>query len=66
MPPRLQRPSGADTSVPMKIEDTMAFMFESRMPLIPCRSALAGTPTLQGDYMTHWLELKKHFDPAHR
>ncbi len=58
--------SGADTSVPMQIKDTMAFMFESRMPLLPCRSALSGTPTLQDDYMTHWLELKKHFDPAHR
>ena len=58
--------SGADTSVPMQIKDTMAFMFESRMPLMPCRSALAGTPTLQSDYMAHWLDLKKHFDPAHR
>jgi homogentisate 1,2-dioxygenase len=58
--------SAADTSVPLHIKDTMAFMFESRLPLLPCRSALSGTPTMQRDYMAHWLELKKHFDPAHR
>lgn len=58
--------SGADTSVPVQLKDTMAFMFESRMPLLPSRSALGGTPSLQGDYMAHWLDLQKHFDPARR
>jgi homogentisate 1,2-dioxygenase len=55
--------SAADTATPMRIADTMAFMFESRYPLKPSRSALQGTPPLQSDYMSHWLGLKKHFDP---
>jgi homogentisate 1,2-dioxygenase len=54
----------ADTSVPMRITDTMAFMFESRSVLKPARNALLGMPRLQGDYMSHWLGLKKHFDPT--
>jgi homogentisate 1,2-dioxygenase len=56
--------SSADTSTPMRIADTMAFMFESRYAIKPSRSALQGTPALQSDYMTHWLGLKKHFDPT--
>jgi homogentisate 1,2-dioxygenase len=56
--------SSADTSMPTRIADTMAFMFESRYPLKPSHAALQGTPTLQSDYMTHWLGLKKNFDPA--
>jgi homogentisate 1,2-dioxygenase len=55
--------SSADTSTPMRIADTMAFMFESRYAIKPSRSALQGTPALQSDYMSHWLGLKKHFDP---
>jgi homogentisate 1,2-dioxygenase len=55
--------SSADTSTPVRIADTMAFMFESRYAIKPSRSALQGTPALQSDYMTHWLGLKKHFDP---
>jgi homogentisate 1,2-dioxygenase len=54
----------ADTSNPVRIADTMAFMFESRSVLKPTRAALQGTPRLQADYMSHWLGLKKHFDPA--
>jgi homogentisate 1,2-dioxygenase len=54
----------ADTSVPVHIGDTMAFMFESRSVLKPTRSALKGMPPLQHDYMSHWLGLKKHFDPT--
>ncbi len=56
--------SAADTSVPVHITDTMAFMFESRSVLKPARSALQGLPRLQNDYMSHWLGLKKHFDPT--
>jgi homogentisate 1,2-dioxygenase len=56
--------SASDTSTPVKIADTMAFMFESRYPIKPSRSALQGTPALQPDYMTHWLGLKKNFDPS--
>jgi homogentisate 1,2-dioxygenase len=54
----------ADTSKPVRIADTMAFMFESRSVLKPTRAALQGTPQLQADYLSHWLGLKKHFDPA--
>jgi hypothetical protein len=34
--------------------------------LEPTRTALAGLPPLQSDYMAHWLDLKKHFDPQRR
>jgi homogentisate 1,2-dioxygenase len=54
----------ADTSIPVRIADTMAFMFESRSVLRPTRAALQGTPRLQADYMSHWLGLKKRFDPT--
>jgi homogentisate 1,2-dioxygenase len=56
--------SAADTTVPVHLADTMAFMFESRYPIRPRSSALRGIPPLQGDYMSHWLGLKKHFDPT--
>ncbi|MGO9932270.1 MAG: homogentisate 1,2-dioxygenase [Steroidobacteraceae bacterium] len=55
--------SAADTSVPMHITDSMAFMFETRCVIKPTRSALQGVPPLQADYMSHWLGLKRHFDP---
>lgn len=58
------RASAADTSAPVRIADTMAFMFESRFALKPSRAALQGRPRLQPDYMTHWLGLKKNFDPT--
>jgi homogentisate 1,2-dioxygenase len=54
----------ADTSVPLHITDTMAFMFETRLVIKPTRSALQGLPPLQNDYLSHWLDLKKRFDPA--
>ena len=54
----------ADTSQPVHIADTMAFMFESRMVIRPTRSALHGRPALQKDYVDVWLDLKKHFDPT--
>jgi homogentisate 1,2-dioxygenase len=54
----------ADTSQPVHVADTMAFMFESRMVIRPTRSALHGRPPLQKDYMGVWLDLKKHFDPG--
>jgi len=54
----------ADTSQPMRIADTMAFMFESRTVIRPTRSALQGRPTLQRDYLDCWRGLKKHFDPT--
>src|SRR5580658_5628382 len=54
----------ADTSVPVHITDTMAFMFETRRVIKPTRAALSGTPPLQSDYMSHWLDLKKRFHPT--
>lgn len=56
----------ADTSKPMHITDTMAFMFESRFIIKPTAAALGGQPALQADYMNYWLELKKNFDPTQR
>ena len=57
------RAVAADTAVPVHLTDTMAFMFETRQVIEPTRSALAGIPPLQTDYMSYWLDLQKHFDP---
>jgi homogentisate 1,2-dioxygenase len=38
---------------PHKIEDTMAFMFESRLPIRPTPYAMEA-PTLQEDYDASW------------
>ncbi|HEV7986049.1 MAG TPA: homogentisate 1,2-dioxygenase [Steroidobacteraceae bacterium] len=54
--------SHADTSVPIKVEDTMAFMFETRWFIHPTRYAL-DSPQRQRDYFQCWQDLKKHFDP---
>jgi homogentisate 1,2-dioxygenase len=54
----------ADTRAPVHIAGTMAFMFETRMVIKPTRCALQGWPPLQSDYMSHWLDLKKRFDPT--
>ena len=59
-----EKASAADTSIPVHIGDTMAFMFESRSVLKATHTALHGTPPLQSDYLSHWLGLKKRFDPA--
>ena len=42
----------------------MAFMFETRFAIKPTRAARQGSPPLQNDYMSYWLDLKKHFDPT--
>ena len=54
----------ADTSVPVHLTDTMAFMFESRWVIKPTRCALQGLPPLQADYQAVWRDLRKHFNPA--
>jgi homogentisate 1,2-dioxygenase len=59
-----ERASVADTSVPVHIADTMAFMFETRQIIKPTRGARSGTPPLQSDYMSHWLGLQKRFEPT--
>ena len=46
---------------PEKLADTMAFMFETRYPLIP--TAYAGSiPALQDDYPSVWHHLERHFE----
>ncbi|UCE31100.1 MAG: homogentisate 1,2-dioxygenase [Burkholderiales bacterium] len=52
----------ADTSKPQYIRDTMAFMFETRLPIRPTRFALEASE-LQADYARCWQGLAKHFDP---
>ena len=55
--------SAADTTKPAHIGG-MAFMFETRLAIRPTCAALRGTPGLQQDYLSCWLDLEKHFDPA--
>jgi homogentisate 1,2-dioxygenase len=47
--------------LPRKLDDTLAFMFESRFVLRPTRAALA-SPQLQRDYAGCWRGLRKRFD----
>lgn len=54
-----ERASSA-TLVPQKIEDTLAFMFETRLVLEPTRQALEAA---QPDYSRCWQDLKKNFRP---
>jgi len=49
--------------VPVKLANTMAFMFESRFPQRVTEYA-ATSPILQPDYFQCWTGLKKHFDPT--
>lgn len=50
---------------PVKLKNTLAFMFESRFPQHVTRHA-AELPTLQKDYPRVWDGLQKHFDPTRR
>jgi homogentisate 1,2-dioxygenase len=52
----------ADTSRPQKVSDTMAFMFETRNPIVATGYALE-SPRLQRDYQDCWAGIRKHFDP---
>ena len=56
-----EKASHSDTSVPVKVADTMAFMFETRTILRPTPFALNGE-LLQNDYFECWQGLRKHFD----
>jgi len=60
-----EKASAADLSAPTVIEDTMAFMFETRLPILPTRYALERAP-LQDDYYRCWQGLRKNFDPKRR
>jgi homogentisate 1,2-dioxygenase len=49
---------------PVKLDNTLAFMFETGLPVRPTRFALE-TKILQHEYFECWQGLKKHFkDPA--
>jgi homogentisate 1,2-dioxygenase len=54
-----ERASAAELS-PHKIEDTLAFMFETRLAIVPTRFALE-TPALQRDYDACWQGFPKLF-----
>jgi homogentisate 1,2-dioxygenase len=58
-----ERAAAADTSKPVRIADTLAFMFETRRAIRPTLQALE-SPLLQQDYWKCWQDLKKHFDPG--
>ena len=47
-------------SQPHKLDDTLAFMFESRYVIHPSPQALA-SPQLQPDYQACWQGLASHF-----
>lgn len=50
---------------PVKLTNTLAFMFETRLPQRVTAYA-AGVPQLQADYVDCWAGLKKRFDPTRR
>lgn len=50
---------------PVKLEDTLAFMFESRYPFAVTPFALEGG-VLQGDYLACWEGLQRHFNPRRK
>jgi homogentisate 1,2-dioxygenase len=54
--------TAADTTKPDHIQDTMAFMFETRTIIRPTRHALE-SPQLQRDYADCWRGLRRNFDP---
>ena len=57
--------SAADTSKAQVIRDTMAFMFETKLPILPTRAALESAQ-LQPEYFRCWQGLRKNFDPGRR
>jgi homogentisate 1,2-dioxygenase len=58
-----EKASNADLSKPHHIQDTMAFMFETRCAIRPTKFAL-DSAQLQANYFQCWQGLKKHFDPS--
>ncbi len=54
--------SVADVARPRKVEDTMAFMFETRHVIRPTRFALE-SPLRQSDYSECWQGIESHFQP---
>jgi homogentisate 1,2-dioxygenase len=60
-----EKASNADTSRPHKVTDTMAFMFETRNPIVATGQAL-NSPQLQANYQDCWAGIQHRFDPSHR
>jgi homogentisate 1,2-dioxygenase len=58
-----ERASREDTSEPLQIANTMAFVFETRAVIRPTQAAL-DSPHLQRDYQHCWGGIQKHFDPS--
>jgi homogentisate 1,2-dioxygenase len=58
-----QKATQADTTTPVALTHTMAFMFETRSIIRPTRYALE-SPLLQEDYARIWRDLPKHFSAA--
>ena len=56
-----EKASNEDTSRPRKVVDTLAFMFETRVPLLPSNEAI-GSPLRQKDYYLCWQSLARHFN----
>ncbi|PQO98705.1 homogentisate 1,2-dioxygenase [Massilia phosphatilytica] len=54
--------SDIDTTTPDKVDDTMAFMFETRDVIRPTAYALS-SPEIQPDYFQCWQGFKKLFNP---
>ena len=57
-----ERASHADTSKPSKVDNTMAFMFETPVIIRPTAYALE-TAQLQANYFECWQGLKSRFNP---
>jgi homogentisate 1,2-dioxygenase len=57
-----EKASGANTQQPEYLDDTMAFMIETRAVIRPTAHAL-GLPQLQRDYQACWQTLPKNFSP---
>jgi homogentisate 1,2-dioxygenase len=58
-----EKASNADLSKPHVLQDTMAFMFETRCAIRPTKFALESAQ-MQANYFQCWQGLKKHFDPG--
>lgn len=63
--PTFAKACASDTTVPHKVADTMAFMFETRTMLRPTRHAME-TPGRQLNYADCWQGLVNQFTPEQR
>ena len=59
--PTFEKASASDTKVPHKVDNTMAFMFETRDVIRPTAYAL-GSAQLQPDYYQCWQGFKKYYE----